>query len=73
LYVTPNWQIKYKIRYDIENQKIVSDRIEIWRDLACWELTFIWVLTGNRTGYYLRVNVKKLPEIKIETSTGRIR
>ncbi len=72
-YATPKWRIEYDIYYDLRRGKKVSDEVRIWRDLHCWEMTFVWVPSGIRAGYYFRLNIKQLPEIKIQRSEGGVR
>ncbi len=68
--LTSRWRVDYSGRYDLEEEKIVSQRIEFYRDLHCWEARIVWEPTGIREGYYLRVNIKAIPEIKLERAKG---
>lgn len=72
-FATPNWKVNYSIYYDIENDSKVSEDISIWRDLHCWEMSFIWIPSGIRAGYYIKANIKKLPDIKVERTEGNVR
>ena len=72
-FITPNWRIDYNYYYDVENSKKISDEFHLWRDLHCWEILFIWVPSGVRAGYYFKINVKEIPEIKIEKTSGNVR
>ena len=71
--VTPKWQFSYSLYYDLKNMTKISDEVRITRDLHCWELYFVWVPSGISAGYYVRLSVKKLPEIKIERTVGAVR
>ncbi|GEM_PF-1618359 len=73
LNITENWRIRYSQYYDIDNAKKVSDEIRIWRDIGCWEGTFVWVPSGYRQGWYFKINIKKLPDIKVEGTRGNVR
>jgi len=68
--LTSHWRIDYSGRYDVVERKFVSQRIEFYRDLHCWEARFVWEPTGLREGYYVRVNIKAIPEIKLERVKG---
>jgi hypothetical protein len=68
--LTDHWRVDYSGRYDIVNRKMVSQRVEFYRDLHCWEARFVWEPTGYRQGYYIRVNIKAIPEIKLERIKG---
>ncbi len=70
---TANWRVDYKWYYDVVDHRMASQTFTIYRDLHCWEAQFNWVPGGNREGYYFRVNVKQLPDIKFEKSESGIR
>ncbi len=70
---TAKWKISYDIYYDLENSKKISDGVSLTRDMHCWEGIFNWVPSGSRKGWYFRINVKDLPDVKIEGSKGRVR
>ncbi len=67
---TLNWRISYQARYDLMERKLTSQSFKLHRDLHCWEAWFYWIPTGFRKGYYFRVNIKALPEIKVEKGKG---
>jgi hypothetical protein len=68
--LTGRWRAEYSGRYDIAEKKMVSQRVEFYRDLHCWEARFVWEPTGFRQGYYVRINIKAIPEIKLERVKG---
>ncbi len=65
-WATKNWKISYSARYDIFNQEMADQTMEIYRDLHCWEGRITWIPSGFREGFYFRINIKALPEIKLE-------
>ncbi|MEW5701969.1 MAG: LPS assembly protein LptD [Candidatus Zixiibacteriota bacterium] len=65
---TSNWSIHYQQTYDLAGGRITDERFEFRRDLHCWEAVFYWVPGGGHQGYYFRINVKAIPDIKIERS-----
>jgi lipopolysaccharide assembly outer membrane protein LptD (OstA) len=71
--LTRNWRLSYLNRYDFSEDKITEQTFEFYRDLHCWEGRFTWIVTGYREGYYFRINIKALPEIKVEKSRGGLR
>jgi lipopolysaccharide assembly outer membrane protein LptD (OstA) len=71
--LTPNWNLSYVCRYDFEQKKITEQSFDLYRDLHCWEARFSWVLQGYRSGYYFKINIKSLPQVKIEKSPGGLR
>ena len=70
LFLTKNWKIDYAATYDLEKSKFTAQQVVLYRDLHCWEAQFVWVPTGGREGYYFRINIKALPEVKIERGRG---
>lgn len=73
VFITKSWRVDYSHYFDIEKGETISDELTIWRDMHCWEGIFSWTPTGYRKGWSFRINIKKLPDIKIEGSSGRIR
>lgn len=71
--LTKNWLLNYLNRYDFAEKKITEQTFELHRDMHCWEGRFTWIVSGYRQGYYFRINIKALPEIKIEKGRGGIR
>jgi lipopolysaccharide assembly outer membrane protein LptD (OstA) len=67
---TKNWKIGYNVRYGLKDRRIESQQVDIGRDLHCWEGTFTWIPLGPVAGYYFKINIKTLPDIKIEQSQG---
>ena len=67
---TKNMSVNYYIYYDIKKKEVNYQRIVISRDLHCWEANLSWVPSGSSEGYYFKVNIKDLPDIKIEKRRG---
>ncbi|MCI0531488.1 MAG: LPS assembly protein LptD, partial [candidate division Zixibacteria bacterium] len=65
-WATANWKINYSARYDFINREMAEQIVEIYRDLHCWEARISWIPSGFREGFYFRINIKALPEIKFE-------
>lgn len=70
---TTNWRIAYGCHYNLQAKRIESQELNIGRDLHCWEAYFSWVPSGAVAGYYLKINIKSLPDIKVEESEGGLR
>jgi lipopolysaccharide assembly outer membrane protein LptD (OstA) len=73
LNLTSSIEIRYSQSYDIERDLTVSRRIEVKKDLHCWEGHFYWVPDGSNRGYYFRINVISIPDIKFEKSESGVR
>jgi hypothetical protein len=68
---TTHWRVSYAFNYDLEDKKMTAHDVSIHRDLHCWEARFQWTPSGYREGYYFLMNIKELPDIKIEKKRGR--
>ncbi|MCX6827611.1 MAG: LPS assembly protein LptD, partial [candidate division Zixibacteria bacterium] len=73
LNLTPNWKINYRQSYDVVGDRTVSRTVEIERKLHCWRGYFYWTPNGSNRGYYFRINVIAIPDIKFEKSQSGIR
>ncbi|MFP4460402.1 MAG: putative LPS assembly protein LptD [Candidatus Zixiibacteriota bacterium] len=71
--ITKKWHINYDIYYDINDTKRISESFYITRDMHCWEGIIKWIPSGARKGYYFKIAIKELPDIKIEGSRGGVR
>src|SRR3990170_4753532 len=71
--LTEKWHVNYLTHYDFTLKKIVEQSFVFYRDLHCWEGNFTWIANGVRQGYYFRINIKALPEVKLEKGMVGIR
>lgn len=67
---SPNFSVRYYCYYNIDEETLVDQRIMISRDLHCWEANVSWVPEGYREGFYFKVNIKDLPDVKVEQRRG---
>jgi hypothetical protein len=56
--LTPRWKIGFDSGYDFVKKQMTYTRINIYRDLHCWEMKFNWVPFGVNKSYLLEINVK---------------
>lgn len=74
LQLTKNWTVSYGQYYDIKRGETVSRDYSIRRDLHCWEASFASTKSGVYWSYEFRINLKKIPEIKLNIpKTGQVR
>jgi len=71
--LTPTIRVRYSQNYDIGRHKTISRSIEITKDLKCWEGRFYWVIDGSNRGFYFRINIITIPDIKFEKSETGVR
>ena len=70
---TINWRIDYSIGADLAPRlDLTAQTFSIYRDLHEWEAQVSWTPTGFNRGTYLRLNLKEIPQFKIERRTGAI-
>lgn len=67
---TRNFTINYDMYYDIRAKSLNYHRVVIKRDLHCWEAYLSWVPSGVQEGFYFKVNIKDLPDVKLEKRRG---
>lgn len=72
-WLTEKWHISYDTRYDFTSKELTEQSFVFRRDLHCWEGSFTWITTGYREGYYFRINIKALPEVKVEKGMAGLR
>jgi lipopolysaccharide assembly outer membrane protein LptD (OstA) len=70
---SPNWRVQTDFYYDIRQREMANWAIRVHRDLHCWEADFSWVPAGPSAGYYFRINVKSLPDVKFEKSESGLK
>lgn len=73
LQLTRNMSMDFTQRYDFIRRVTVNRHINIRRRLHCWEGVFSWTPTGSNQGYFFKINVIDLPDIKFEKSLNSVR
>lgn len=63
---TRNWSMSWNGSYNFNEDQWVQNSFTFRCDLECWDMYFQWRPERLNPGFYFRVNVKKLPEIKWE-------
>ncbi len=65
--VTKKWRLGYSASYDITTNKFVTPRLDIYRDLNCWEMRINWIPFGPQKSYGFYINIKSnaLKDLKI--------
>ena len=65
--VSPGWTVDFSASYDITEQRLLTHRFQITRDLHCWVATFTRDFNpGGRAEYYFRIGVKDQRELYLE-------
>ncbi|MDP4280534.1 MAG: putative LPS assembly protein LptD [Bacteroidota bacterium] len=58
LNITPKWKVSVYTGYDFANGQLSYTRLDIYRDLHCWEMRFGWVPKGGQQQWDFSINVK---------------
>ncbi|MEW5922740.1 MAG: LPS assembly protein LptD, partial [Candidatus Zixiibacteriota bacterium] len=66
LALTPTTDISFTQIYDIARKKSINKSLQIRKNLHCWEASFGWVPQGSNQGYWFKINIISIPEIKYE-------
>jgi lipopolysaccharide assembly outer membrane protein LptD (OstA) len=56
--ITRKWKIGATTHFDIKNKKFSYTKIDIYRDLHCWEMRLGWIPMGGQKGWNFQINVK---------------
>ncbi len=73
--ITKNWKLGWNTRFDLENQNMTMQNINIYRDLHCWEMAFDWQPLIGYYGFKINIKSSVLQDIKLTkhpTSSGYI-
>lgn len=67
LKISEFWKVDMSVAYDLDTKKWISPRVNIYRDLNCWELFIRWVPFGPSQMYEFRIALKSpaLKDIKL--------
>jgi len=68
--ITRDWSFQWSSTYNFQENQWVQNSINISCDLECWDMQFQWRPESLNPGYYFRINIKKIPEIKWEQRRG---
>jgi len=64
--ITPAWSIEYSAYYDIIGGTFINQSYTLRRDIHCWEAIFTRHISDIDSGFYFKINIVDLPDIKIE-------
>ena len=68
---TEGWRFDYSINAGLTpKRQITAQTLSIYRSLHEWEARFSWTPTGFNRGAYFKLNLKDIPQFKIERRTG---
>lgn len=70
--ITSKWKVGFNLNYDIQNNKIATSKISLYRDLHCWDMAFEIIPFGIRQSYMFTIKVKSalLQMLKLQRQSG---
>ncbi len=70
--LTKNWKITARGSYDFRREEFSAPQIDIYRNLDCWEMNFVWNPIGTYRGFRfeIRMTAPELRDIKVTKSEG---
>lgn len=71
--LTPSLNMSYSQTYHFHRHKTVSRRLNLSKNLHCWQGKFSWNIDGSNSGFYFIISVIAIPDIKFEKSQSDIR
>ncbi|MDP2808303.1 MAG: hypothetical protein Q8O74_09245, partial [bacterium] len=70
--LTKNWNVSYRRYYNIKTGEMISQDYSLFRDLHCWEARFSSSKSRDNWSYMFVIRLKVIPEVKLETKSGRV-
>jgi hypothetical protein len=66
--MTKNWRVTYSTGWDFMQNKISTASLTFYRNLHCWDMTFLWIPFGGMQRYEFTVKVKAgmLKDLKVD-------
>lgn len=66
--ITPNWKVNVTSGWDFVNNSLAFTRVNIFRDLHCWDMQFTWVPIGTFQMYEFQISVRSslLQDLKLQ-------
>ncbi len=58
LNITPKWKVSLTTGWDFKAGELSYTRVDVYRDLHCWEMRFGWVPKGGQQQWDFSINVK---------------
>ena len=65
--LTPKWKIEVQTGIDFSTMGLSFTRLNIWRDLHCWDMSLEWIPAGPRKSYMMTIRAKSsvLQDLKL--------
>jgi hypothetical protein len=66
--LTKNWKFEVSTGYDFTAHQVAITKIDIYRDLHCWTMSFTWIPFGQYKSYFFNIHIKAstLQDLKLE-------
>ncbi len=70
---TPMWEMSYNTAFDFEKGQFSKHSFTFNRLLRCWKMDFSWTPVGIGQGWFFKIYIIDLPDIKLESSQTNIK
>jgi len=69
--LTGGWRVDYSINGSLApDRRLTAQTVSVYRSLHEWEMRVSWSPTGFNKGAYFKLNLKDIPQFKIERRSG---
>jgi len=68
--LTPGWSLEYSSYYDAMDNDFINQSYTLRRDLHCWEAIFVRHISDVDSGFYFKIYIVDVPDIKIEQTVS---
>ena len=69
--LTGGWRFDYSINGSLApDRRLTAQTVSVYRSLHEWEMRVSWSPTGFNRGAYFKLNLKDIPQFKIERRSG---
>ncbi|MFP4522001.1 MAG: hypothetical protein ACLFQK_07645, partial [Fibrobacterota bacterium] len=68
--LTRTLSVRHSASFDMARNRLIDQTFNFTKDLHCWSAMLNWVPTGYRSGYYFKIYIKDLEDIKFEREGG---
>lgn len=63
--ITRDWEFRYSASFDLETRSITRQEYRLQRDLHCWRLEFMRIVSTQDSEFGFRFYLKAIPELKL--------
>lgn len=73
LHPTKAWDATWRSTYNFDEGSFVAHDLSFKRVLGCWDMTFGWVPVGPARGWNFLIQIRDIPDVKLQATSTTIR